>query len=87
MMDRQLPDWEDDPSLDVLLGLERICAFLLQLPAEEGPADTEDSALDFLLGLVLLGQQIAQLLPETGLSEDLEAVDTLPPCPPIDLLR
>ena len=83
MIDRQIPDWEQDSSLDVLLALSVLSRRILdQVPREEGIGAPDDPALDFLLGLVVVSQKLNHLL-------EAPPAAPLPPAPawPTDLLR
>lgn len=83
MIDQQIPDWEQDSSLDVLLALSVLSRRILdQVPREEGFGAPDDPALDFLLGLVVVSQKMNHLL-------QVPEAPPLPPAPawPTDLLR
>jgi hypothetical protein len=85
MIDRQLPEWEDDSMVDLLVGLHSLCTKITStLPPEEpaSPPPAEDPALDALVGLHLWCEKVLQLLP----AEEPTAGAT-PPGWPRDLLR
>lgn len=85
MIDRQLPEWEDDSMVDLLVGLHSLCTKITStLPPEESgpPPPAEDPALDALVGLHLWCQKVLQLLPAEESETCAAPVDW-----PRDLLR